>query len=460
MAHNIKKEIMKRVFLAAGMALMFAVASAQQTSNDYIVKTKGVKKTAVSGEGAVPDGQASAEEEVHDFISENFKFHSLCDWKVDEMRFMVMPEKYDMVVKTFHDSSTGKEVSSMSLRHKIMVYKGHTEGSDGHAHINFLCEDNQKMYYYEVPNGTFEDYCYGKMGVPTLAYLGDVDKAREVLKDKVMFTKAKLYRIDTEYDGDGFQEVNVSPNTEVKVVAIGVGTRSYPVKIIVEDENGNQFYQSVAMSKTNCGMRDDEFIVDNEKFLFQGSFDFTGANMSVSDNVKEYINQTVYTKHPTSMSSKGSGKVRDMKVPRFTGFIIDEIAPVKNSAYYTLTLREVESRRIYYKDVIFREEEVLNSRNASDDDYFGYIFGMGEGSAKSTSKETRAAIREGRVILGMTKDEVEMAMGEPFRKVVDSDGLDLWMYARSNNVILDVWFTDRDIVKKAKARKANESSKK
>ena len=123
------------------------------------------------------------------------------------MKFMVMPEKYDMVVKTFRDpAQNGREVSSMTLRHKIMIYKGHTEGSDGHAHINFLCQDDNKMYYYEVPNGTFEDYCYGKMGVPTLAYLGDVDIAREMLIGKTLFTKTTLFRIDTEYDGDGFQE--------------------------------------------------------------------------------------------------------------------------------------------------------------------------------------------------------------------------------------------------------------
>ena len=447
---------MKRTLLL--VALLSAAMSVLAQDNPYIVKTKGVKKPVKKEAAVSPEAKEEEEAEPTDFMGKNFRFYSMCDWK-EGMRFMVIPEKYDMLVNTFRDAETGKEVSSGILRHHIMVYQGHEDMPNGRVHVNFTCETNGKNYYYQLPNGTFEDYCYGKLGVPTLAYLGDVDKARELLMGQTMLTRTQLYRVDTEYDGDGYKEVTVDKNIPVVVKAIGVGTRSFPVKIIVEDENGNQFYQSVAMSKTNCGMRD-EFIVDNEKFLFQGSFDFTGANMSVSDNVKEYINQTVYTKHPTSMSSKGSGKVRDMKVPRFTGFIIDEIAPVKNSAYYTLTLREVESRRIYYKDVIFREEEVLNSRNASEDDYFGYVFGMGEGSAKSTSKETRAAIREGRVIPGMSKEEVEMAMGEPFRKVVDSEGADLWMYARSNNVILDVWFTDRGVVKLAKARKANSKSSK
>ena len=67
---------MKKVFLTAGLALVVAVATAQ--SNDYIVKTKGAKKTeqvAIGGSSTLEE----EEEKAHDFISENFKFHSLCD---------------------------------------------------------------------------------------------------------------------------------------------------------------------------------------------------------------------------------------------------------------------------------------------------------------------------------------------------------------------------------------------
>ena len=143
---------MKRAVLTVGLALVVAVASAQ--SNDYIVKTKGAKKTE-----QLTSADIMAEEEnekVRDFISENFKFYSLCDWR-DGMKFMVMPEKYDLIVKTFTDANTGKEVSSMTLRHKIMIYKGHTVSDDGHSRINFLCQDNNKMYYYEIPSGSFDD---------------------------------------------------------------------------------------------------------------------------------------------------------------------------------------------------------------------------------------------------------------------------------------------------------------
>ena len=447
---------MKRLLLIAGMVLGVTTVMAQD--NPYIVKTKGVKKTVAM---TVTNGQQEEEEEEEedatDFMGKNFRFYSMCDWK-EGMRFMVIPEKYDLLVNTFHDAVTDREVSSGLLRHKIMVYRGHETLPNGRVHVLFSCEDDFKRYYYELPNGTFEDYCYSKMGVPTLAYLGDVDKAREVLIDQPLLTRTQSFRVDTEYDGDGYREVTVDKNMLVTVKAVGVGTRSYPVKIIVEDEIGNQFYQNVAMSKTNSGMRDDEFSLDKERFLFAGSFEFMGANMSVSANIREYLNKVVHTKYVVNMSSKGSGKLRDIRVPRFSGFIIDEITPIQNSKYYTLTLREVESRRIYYKDVVFSEDDLPSGDENLREDFFGYTFGMGEGEARSTSKETRAAIREGRVIPGMTKDEVEMAMGEPFDKTHDAEGNEMWMYARSNDVILDVWFDEKQgHVVYAKARKATDS---
>jgi hypothetical protein len=423
-------------------------------NNPYIVKTKGVQPVAkkVKVAKAANDSINNDDEDgPTDFMGKNFRFLSMCDWK-DGMRFMVVPEKYDMLVNTFSDAATGKEVSSNRLRHKIMVYKGHEDMSNGRVHVNFVCEDDKKSYYYELPNGTFDDYCFGKLGVPTLAYLGDVDKARELLMNQVLLTRTEFFREDTEWNGDGFREVKYPKNKVVTVKAIGVGTRSYPVKIIVEDDEGNQFYQNVAMSKINSGMRDDEFGVDNEKFLFQGSFEYTGGEMAVSDDIRSYLNQTVHTKVSTSMSSKGSGKIRDVKVPRFTGFIIDEINPVKDSPYHTLTLRETETRRIYYKDVLFKEQDLMDHRDATKDDYFGYIFGMGEGALHNTSLETRTAIREGRVIPGMSEDEVLMAVGEPFNKVKDSKGVREWLYNRSNGVLLVVQFNSKGKVSKAGGR--------
>lgn len=425
------------------------------SSQSYFVWTNGVKKPDTPKSSSSTTRTQAQTEEPTDFMGKNFRFYSMCDW-FEGMRFMVIPQEYDMLVNSFYEASTGKEVSAGLLRHHIMIYKGHETTVDNRVHVKFYCESNGKNYYYELPNGTFEEYCYGKLGVPTLAYLNDVDKARELLVGQTLLTRTQFFRVDTEYDGEGYREVKVEKNKAVVVKAVGVGTRSFPVKIIVEDENGNQFYQNVAMSKTNSGMRDDEFQVDNARYSFEGSFDYSGAEMAVSGDVKSYLDKTVHTRVAASMSSKGSGKVRDVKVPRFTGFIIDEIEPIKNTRYYTLTLRETETRRIYYKDVVFNDEDLPD--DAPREDYFGHVFAMGEGQMRNTTLETRTAIREGRVIPGMSMDEVEMAVGEATSKVKTNDGITEWYYPRTNSVLV-VQFDETDHVKQAKARASSEKEK-
>ena len=141
---------MKRTLLATCMAFLMVTAYAQ---NSYIVKTSGVL------EGTRLETLNQEEETAIDFISQNFKFQSLCDWQ-EGMKFMVIPSEYDMVVKTFTDAATEKDVSSVKLRHKIMIYMGHEEDKDGHERINFRCQEDQRKYYYEIPSDTFEDYWY------------------------------------------------------------------------------------------------------------------------------------------------------------------------------------------------------------------------------------------------------------------------------------------------------------
>ena len=424
---------MKRAILTAGLAMLLMTVSAQE--NSYIVKTRGAKKK-VAVENLLTDSTTIEEEETaNDFVGQYFKFYSLCDWK-EGMKFMVMPEKYDLVVKTFADAGTGKEVSSMSLRHKIMIYKGKSESSDGHWRLNFQCQDNNKMYYYEIPSGSFDDYCYGKLGVPTLAYLGDVDIAREQLIGKKLFTKTRVYRVDTESDGDGFRETIQPMNTEVTVTAIGVGTRSFPVKIIVEDELGNEYYQVVAMSKTNSGMRDDEFIMDSLKHTFYGAFELQDAVMKVNKDYKTYIGQVIHNKYKTEMVTKGDGKDRYVTIPKMMSFRVDNTLAQPNTEYVTLTLTEMESRRVFYKDVTFTNPAGKANARAKEDEYFGYLFAMGEGQARETSQAARAAIQQGRVIVGMSEDEVLLAMGEePSRIETSKDGRYMWFYLRSKGYL-------------------------
>lgn len=306
---------MKRLAVSLVAILLSSVAGMAQ--NSYIVKTKGVKKPSVQKVRTDRNLQTKVEEEEEegpiDFIGANFKYRSLCDWQ-EGMRFMVMPEKYDLVVNTFVSDSTHKEVSSGKLRYKIMVFKGVSETEDGKWNINFLCEDDGIPYHFQVPSGSFDDYCYKKMGVATLAYLGDVDIARKLLMGQKLRTVTNLYRVDTEYDGEGYQEVSVKKGQIVKVVAIGVGERSFPVKIIVEDAAGNQFFQNVAMSKINSGMRDEEFGMEKAKFTFYGSFELVNEEEEVLDDSYELSgNSAIKTddKSKTGVKSPTSKKSAD-----------------------------------------------------------------------------------------------------------------------------------------------------
>ena len=138
--------MMKRMILLAGMTVAMLTATAQD--NPYIVKTKNVKKTAVKPKITATD-VSSQDAEPKDFMGKNFRYYSMCDWK-EGMRFMVVPEKYDLLVGTFHDANTGKEASSARLRHHIMVYKGHESMSNGREHVNFYCETDNKNYCLAV----------------------------------------------------------------------------------------------------------------------------------------------------------------------------------------------------------------------------------------------------------------------------------------------------------------------
>lgn len=428
---------MKKMLLTASMALVFMTALAQ---DDYIVKTSNSNRSSQMQLLDDDDAQAQELADAQDFIVQNFKYYSLCDWQ-EGMKFMVIPEKYDLVVKTFTDAATGKEVNNMPLKHYIMVYKGHHESLDGHDRLDFYCETDGRNYYFEIPNVSFDDYCYEKNGVPTLAYLGDVDIAREKLMGKTLYTKTKNYRIDTDYNSDDYRDVIVPEDMEVKVIAVGVGTRSFPVKIIVEDRNGNEFYQNVAISKTNCGMRKEDF-EDSEytKYLFGGSFEVVDDVMAIDNyNYRSFIGKIIHTKYPTKIMNETSKKLQ--AIPRLTGYQIESITPHKTDDKATIRLKNTILGSYFTTDMILDANLAENQEN-----YFGYMFAPGPGKKVVTSEGSRAMIRAGHVGVGFSEDEVMMAAGEPNDIKNGENGMYTWVFNRSNNKLLFVEFNGSGFV--------------
>lgn len=431
---------MKKIMLIVGFVLVAVVVKSQDS---YIVKTNNVKlaeKTATTTND--PATEQEQKKEQDDFVGKNFKYRSLCNW-VEGMKFMVMPEKYDMIVNTFRDAVTRKEVSSSRLRHKIMIYRNHTSELDGSERINFFCPDENKSYYYEVPSGTFDDYCYGKMGVPTLAYLGDVDLAREKLMNAVLYTNATLYRIDVGENGDSYEEVIVPKNRRVKVKAIGVGTRSFPVKIIVEDEKGRQFYQNVAISRTNSGLRDDEFIMDNVKFTFDGSFRLTDATLLETEAYTKYIGREVYTRYATKMVN---AKGETVNILRLSSFKITDIVAQSNTNYVKVTVQSLRTGEVFDKQVTFVNENVAGDIDGQREDYYGYLFIEGRPNFKGVSDRNRELIHQGRIRKGFTMNEVRMALGEPTHTASSSSGQVDWIYNADGQAKRIVHFNIQDRV--------------
>lgn len=79
--------------------------------NGYIVTTTS-QQTSISVE--------SLEKQ---FINDHFKYYNLCDW-TPGMKFMVIPERKDIIIPPFKSAETNKEVDTGELKHKIFEYLG------------------------------------------------------------------------------------------------------------------------------------------------------------------------------------------------------------------------------------------------------------------------------------------------------------------------------------------------
>ncbi|MBQ8593634.1 MAG: hypothetical protein IJ467_04995 [Bacteroidaceae bacterium] len=411
---------MKKVFLSFALLAGVLCGVAQ---NSYLVKTADAR-----GENQQKGVSLSPEVE---FVSSNFKYYSLCDW-FPGMKFMVMPESIDLIVSTFKLASSGKSVGSGELKHRIMEYQGVETTERGAIHFKFLCDSVE--YYCEVKNTTLADYCSNpKKGIKTLAYLGDVDIANALLVGRELFTRGERYYQDDANAANGYREVKLPKNTKVTVTAVGVGSkRAFPVKIVFEDSKGVSYYKEVAISKTNSGMLDNEFIMNKADCTFGKAFGFTDPNKSRQEQLNaRYANLLVYLKHNSSMMSGG----KEQQVNRYTQYTIKEVSVENGSNYVTMTL--VDKRgRLFTKKVTFLRESVTGDVHESEN-YFNEVFGVGDLRKlyPAISESVWSRIEKGEATIGMTMQECRLALGEPMRTYKDTmTGVQDWIY--ENRVIL------------------------
>ena len=442
--------MIRKTMMTAVMAIAWMGNSvlAQESGNpapvkrNYFVTTNNV--TAPDQLENVPDSVRSTGlvevQKPKDFISRNFKYYSMCDW-YPGMRFMCVPTKEDFVVKTFADARTGNMVSSRVLAKKVLVYDTHSDKAGGlHEQVFFHLEDDPSVsYYFEVPMGTFDDYCYGKGGVPTLAYLGDVDMAQDSLVGKQVRVLERLYYQDSEAVGSGIIPVDIGDEKRGRIMTItkvGVGTRNFPVKIIFQESGkdgfkGQEYFQYVTISHTNCAIRDEDFVrSDLKPHMFKGSFQLLADKMAVSPELQKWKGKEVYTFFNTKMHD---AKEQEVEISRLSTFTILDLYKMDDSNMVVLTLKGKKSGNEYTKEV-----SATNTRVYGKEELLDELFVEGN---PETIEGVRAAnmalIKKQQVKRGFTEAEVRLALGEPTEVKKLTANTYQWIYQFKDDVNRD-----------------------
>jgi len=415
----------KMLMAALAMACFSGHVMAQESAagktavkRNYFVTTSNVRQVSKKSSAGNADAESAEGDAAgrKDFISRNFEYVSMCDWKPG-MRFMVKPTQKDLVLKTFADSNTGNMVSTRSLIDSILVFDGHSNPNGSlHEQINFHIEgDANRRLYFEVPTASFDDYCYNQQGVPTLAYLDEVDRAIDSLTGKQVRVLVRELNQDTETAGGGYKPIDLGESRKGEIMTItkvGVGTRNFPVKIIVKEKDrpgapGQEYFQYVTISRTNCGIRDDEFErSDLLRHTFKGSFELLADRMAVTGELKDWVGKNVYTFFATKMRNE---KEDFVSVPRLTSFAVTDIYRLGDSDKVTLTLKGKKNGAVYTKEV-----SVTNTKVNGSEDVLDQLFIEGDPTKMAGVRAANMpAIVKQQVKRGFTEAEVKLALGEP-----------------------------------------------
>ena len=452
--------IRKTITAAVALCLWVTTATAQETTLpkphakcEYFVVTSNVKDTPRKTNVQNANGDADNSEEVaekrrKDFISRNFRFVSMCEW-VPGMRFMVRPTQKDLVVKVFADATTGNLVSTRTLNDSILVYEGHANPNGMlHEQIVFSLESNPaKKYYFEVPTASFDDYCYSKNGIPALAYLGDVDMAIDSLVGKQVRVLQRYLFQDTEVGSGSFKPVDIGDakrGTVMTISKVGVGTRDFPVKIVVKEPNkngleGQEYFMLCAISRTNCSLRDEDFEKsDNLPHAFQGSFELLCDRVAATPELQAWVGKSVYTAYDTDMLDE---KENHQKIGKLSTFTITDLYKLADNDMVSLTLQGKKSGKTYTKQV-----SVTNTKVTGKEEVLNELFIEGDpNKIEGVRAANMSLIQQGKVKAGFTEAEVRLALGEPSEKTRVIGGTYQWIYQfdDANRPFRSVKFSNR-----------------
>lgn len=421
MVHR-NNRMMKRITFIL-LCLMGSITAAT-AQNDYLVQTPQHKNNNLS--------------EEEQFVEENFPLKTLCSW-TPGLRFMFIPDGNDMFVPIFSSYETGKEADSSKLKHKIFEFQGTEEiakethiGTNYSTHFIFSC-DGEK-YYYAIKGHRLNEICEQnpRASINGLVYLPDVDAARSLLIGKVVYTKFTSARIDDTNSYAGYKTVSVPKDEKVTITNIGVGSKSYPVKVVFEDSKGNSYYVEVALSRTNSGMDKSDFQADKKTKYFPNAFSFNNQQAMTIENLKsKYIGMPVYPKETMSVKclirTEGKETESQVRLLRYTSLHIKDIEVKLPDTKAKLTLEDANGS-IFEIGVDLKYDVITKTDNYIED---VLSFGNIRKQYPHTTDENWKLISQGEVREGMTTDECRLALGNPIQIEFKQDTrFETWLYAR------------------------------
>ena len=394
--------------------LLFSFVGTCLAQDDYLVKT-------------TPKSSAAATSEEQ-FVENNFPFYAICDWIPGSKFMFVGEEKYNFIplLKSLENE---RDVENSKFQHKILEFLGNEEmvkeTYTGKSYsTRFLFECDGEKYYHEFKNQRLDDICINnsRIAISNLVYLGDIDIAREQLMGKILYTKTTSVRMDDPNSRGGFRAASVPMNQEVTVMAIGVGDRQFPVKIVFEDKNGSSYYIELAFSKTNSGLLSSDFTGERLYKTFPNVFSFENKDLKTTEDIKnKYVNRAVYPKRTLTVTKDDIPTA----LLRYTPLTIIDLSVSPGTTISKVSLRDREGE-VYEADIDLKYNVIIKNDNFIDD-----VFGFGDLRRQypSITEDNWQLITNGEIKVGMSKDECRLSLGSPIQIVKNTNSrYETWYY--------------------------------
>ena len=295
-----------------------------------------------------------------------------------------------------------------------------------------IFECDGEKYYYEIKNTRPDEICEKnpRAYINGLVNLKDVDTAKELLTGRKIYVQSDMAQVDDANSYSGYREVSIPVNTEATITAIGVGSQSYPVKIIFQDSQGHSYYLEVALSRTNSGMDVSDFQAEKKMRYFSNAISFSSKKSGNLETLKDkYIDLTVYPKRTLAVKRVFSLENKQMEnrihLPRYTVLKIKE---VKISGPGSLVILSLEDRHgsLYETEVDLKYDVIVKNENYIED-----LFGFGDIHQKypAITDKRWAIIARGDLEEGMNTDECRLSIGDPVEIQLKKDSrFETWFY--------------------------------